>query len=59
MPDRTGAALIQIKCGEVLFGKPEKENPPRFPGGGFSKSIIVMRSFPSLSDLAATYSSKP
>jgi hypothetical protein len=35
-----------------------------FPGSGFFKSIIVLRSIvlrrhPSLADLAATYSSKP
>jgi hypothetical protein len=33
----------------------------RFPGGGLSRSIIDReeREFPSLADLAATYSSKP
>ena len=34
------------------------KKPPRFREG-FFVSIIVSRRFPSLADLAATYSSKP
>ena len=42
-----------------LIDRFQNKKPAAVSRGGFCSSIIVMRRFPFLADLAATYSSKP